>query len=144
MYTTTRFFYPHGIEGEEMDNTIKEFDTIEKAVKYAHRYSVGVRFAGVQIEDENGKLIYEITAGNDAYDYREEFKKQIIEKAKKENGFFMNTDNIRYDLDGRGMAEYLKSIGFNIIRYFDAGRNGLVLTQEGVQVSTNGHCSIIK
>ncbi|WP_035284240.1 MULTISPECIES: hypothetical protein [unclassified Clostridium] len=71
-------------------------------------------------------------------------KEQIIEKAKKENGFFINTDNIHYDLDGKRMAEYLKSIGFNIIRHFDTGRNGLVLTQEGIQVSTNGHCSITK
>ena len=68
MYTTTRFFYPHGIEGEEMDNTVKEFETIEKAIKYAHRYNTGVRFAGLQIEDENGKLVYEITSNNDTYD----------------------------------------------------------------------------
>jgi len=75
MYTTTRFFYPHGIEGEEMDNTVKEFETIEKAIKYAHRYNTGVRFAGLQIEDENGKLVYEITSNNDTYDYREELQK---------------------------------------------------------------------
>ena len=33
MYTATRFFYPNGIEGESMDNTVKQFDDIEKAIK---------------------------------------------------------------------------------------------------------------
>lgn len=70
MYTTTRFFYPHGIEGESMDCTFKEFETLEKAIKYANRYTTGIRFAGVQVEDVNGKLIYEITASQDIFDYR--------------------------------------------------------------------------
>jgi septation ring formation regulator EzrA len=87
MYITTRFYYPHGIEGEEMKTTVKEFDTIEKAIKYAHRYNSGVRFAGIQIEDENGKLVYEITSGNDTYDYREEEKQEtdIKENELKED-----------------------------------------------------------
>lgn len=70
MFSTIRHFYPHGIEGESMDCTFKEFDTIEKAINYAHRYAKGVRFAGVQIEDENGKLLYEITSNSEIYDYR--------------------------------------------------------------------------
>ena len=70
VYTATRFFYPHGIEGESMDNTVKDFEDIEKARKYAHRYAKGVRFAGVQIESENGKLLYEITSDSEVCDYR--------------------------------------------------------------------------
>lgn len=70
MFTATRFFYPHGIEGESMDNTVKEFDDIEKAIKYAHRYAKGIRFAGVQIESEDGTLLYEITSASDVFDYR--------------------------------------------------------------------------
>lgn len=70
MFTTTRYFYPHGIEGESMDNTVKEFDNIEKAIVYCHRYATGVKFAGVQIEDENGKVIYEISSDYETYDYR--------------------------------------------------------------------------
>lgn len=70
MYNTNRFFYPKGIEGEAMDCTYKEFDTIEKAIKYAHRYTKGLRFAGLQIEDNNGKLVYEITSDNEVIDYR--------------------------------------------------------------------------
>jgi uncharacterized membrane protein YkoI len=70
MFTTTRNFYPHGIEGERMDCTFKEFNTIEKAIKYAHRYAKGLRFAGVQIDDENGNLVYEITSDMETFDYR--------------------------------------------------------------------------
>lgn len=70
MFITTRYFYPHKDEGEEMDYTIKEFDTIEKAIKYCHRYAKGIRFAGVQLEDEEGYLLYEITSGGDVVDYR--------------------------------------------------------------------------
>jgi hypothetical protein len=86
MYITTRFFYPHGIEGEEMQTTVKEFETIEKAIKYAHRYNTGVRFAGIQIESEDGKLLYEITSGNDTYDYREaETTPEEKEEIKEDN-----------------------------------------------------------
>ena len=74
MYNTIRFFYPRGIEGEAMDYTYKEFDTIDKAIKYAHRYTNGLRFAGLQIEDENGKLIYEITSDQEVIDHRKNRK----------------------------------------------------------------------
>lgn len=70
MYTACRHFYPHGIEGEEMDCTLKEFDNIDKAVAYAHRYAKGIRFAGVEIEDENGKTVYEITCDSNVFDER--------------------------------------------------------------------------
>jgi len=74
-YMTTRYFYPHGIEGEAMDCTYKQFETIEKAIKYANRYNKGMRFAGIQIEeitdnDKLGKLVYEITSDNETIDHR--------------------------------------------------------------------------
>lgn len=72
-------------------------------------------------------------------------KEQIIEKANTEYlGFFLDTDGIRYDLDGLGMAVYLKSIGFNVTRNYDARTNGFVITSDGVKVSTNGFVSPIK
>ena len=71
-------------------------------------------------------------------------KEEIITNTKSNNGIFINTDGITYNLDGRGMAEYLKSIGFGIIRNYDCGTNGVVLTSEGIRVSTNGYCSIIE
>ena len=70
MYTTTRFFFPHGNEYESMDCTFKEWDNLEKAIAYAHRYAKGIRFAGVTVEDEDGKTIYEITSSSEVYDYR--------------------------------------------------------------------------
>lgn len=73
-------------------------------------------------------------------------KEDIIEKANIYNGQglygdFINTDGIRYDLDGKGMAEYLQSIGFEIISYKDKGTNGEVKTKEGIKASTNGFIS---
>lgn len=70
MFTATRFFFPHGNEDESMNTTIKEYNTIEKAINYAHRYAKGIRFAGVEIEDEKGKLIYEILSDGTVTDYR--------------------------------------------------------------------------
>lgn len=70
MFTVTRFFYPHGIEGEAMNYTSKDFTDIEKAIKYANRYAKGKRFAGVQVEDENGKMFYEITSDFEMIDHR--------------------------------------------------------------------------
>lgn len=70
-------------------------------------------------------------------------KDEIIKNTIEKDGFFINTDGIFYDLEGKGMAEYLTTIGFKVIKYYDTGRNGVVLTQEGIKVSTNGYCSII-
>jgi uncharacterized membrane protein YkoI len=70
VFTATRHFYPRGIEGEVMDCTFKDFDTIEKAINYANRYAKGRRFAGVRIEDKDGKLLYEITSDSEQIDYR--------------------------------------------------------------------------
>jgi len=71
MFTTIRSFYPNGIEGESMNNTFKEFDEIEKAIRYAHRYAKGLRFAGVQVESEDGTLLYEITSDYEVCDYND-------------------------------------------------------------------------
>jgi len=60
MYYTTRFYFPNGIEGEEMKCTFKEFPTLDKAIAYAHRYNKGVMFACCQIENEKGDLVYEL------------------------------------------------------------------------------------
>jgi len=70
MFTTTRHFYSKDIEGETMGCTFKEFININKAIAYAHKYAKGLRFAGVQIEDENGKLLYEITSDFETIDHR--------------------------------------------------------------------------
>ena len=62
MYTAIRYYYPHGVEGEPMKTTIKEFTSFGNAIAYARRYAKGERFAGVQVEDASGNCIYEITS----------------------------------------------------------------------------------
>lgn len=69
-------------------------------------------------------------------------KEDIISIAKRKNGGYINTDGISYDLKGDGMAAYLKSKGFTVVKNYDTGRNGLVITAEGIKVSTNGYCYI--
>lgn len=66
-------------------------------------------------------------------------REDIIAKAAERDGFFLNTDGIRYDLDGAGMAEYLQSIGFKVLTWHDMGGNGLVITRDNITVSTNGY-----
>lgn len=60
MYRTIRYYFPHGDEWEAMDCTVKEWNSLEKAIAYCHRYSKGIRFASAEIEDECGKQIYEL------------------------------------------------------------------------------------
>ncbi len=76
-YIATRYYYPHGIEGEAMKTTIKEFTSFGNAIAYARRYAKGKRFAGVQVEDTTGNCIYEITS-----DFKEiiNFKKLDIDE----------------------------------------------------------------
>ncbi len=62
MYSTTRWFYPRGTEGEAMNCTFKDFPTLEKAVAYCRRYATGLRFAGVEVEDASGKIVFRITS----------------------------------------------------------------------------------
>lgn len=69
-YITCRRWYKYGNEGDEIEVTIKEFGSIDKAINYAHRYAKGIRFCGVEIQDENGNTVYEITAESAVYDNR--------------------------------------------------------------------------
>lgn len=108
---------------------------IEYRIK--HNYETGIgQIYFVSSDNTESVKTSEISYGNKLT------KEEIIKNAIEKNGFFINTDGISYDLNGKGMAEYLMSLGFVIIKYYDTGRNGLVLTQEGIKVSTNGYCSI--
>ena len=75
-YTTIRYFFPHGIEGEAMDCTFKEWKDLDKAIAYCHRYSKGRRFASVEVEDEKGNVIYELNADGEVADNREQTEKE--------------------------------------------------------------------
>lgn len=73
---TTRYFYSHGIEGEEMATTLKEWDNLDSAIKYARRYAKGNRFAGVEVE-VNGKVAFEITSDFEEIDHSKKKEKAM-------------------------------------------------------------------
>lgn len=90
-YTTVREFYKYNYEHGETDMTFKEWDSLDKAIAYAHRYAKGLRFVGVTVEDENGNVLYEIlNHGADTFDYRD--KKEVEEATKKEITKLINSD----------------------------------------------------
>lgn len=67
------------------------------------------------------------------------FNLDTFYRTAKDRGF-LNTDGIRYDLNGKGMREYLESIGVKTLSNRDTGRNGLIECENGIVVSTNGYC----
>lgn len=70
MYTVNRSWFKYGNEEDEVMITTKEYPTFEKALQYGERYRRGVKFVSYEIEDENGKLIYEEFADGKVFDYR--------------------------------------------------------------------------
>ena len=54
------------------------------------------------------------------------------------------SDNIAKDLDGKGVANWLESIGEKVLRHYDTGGNGLAITASGYKVSTNGYVATVK
>lgn len=108
---------------------------IEYRIK--HNYETGIgQIYFVNTENNKCEGASEMLYGNTLT------MEEIIKNTIAKDGFFINTDGISYDLEGKGMAQYLATLGFNIIKYYDTGRNGLVLTEEGIKISTNGYCSM--
>ena len=68
--------------------------------------------------------------------------KQFIMDLSTKGGF-IDTDNIRFSLDGEGMAEHLEELGFEVERYYDNRRSGVVETREGIKVYTNGYVTLM-
>lgn len=46
--------------------------------------------------------------------------------------------------DGSDTAKWLGGKGYKVKRFYDCGRNGLVLLSNGLQVSTNGYVCYTK
>ena len=69
LYTTKRYTFRYGNESDPMECTIKNHATLSSALKYAKRYAKGIKFAGVTVEDENGKTLYEITSEGNIFNY---------------------------------------------------------------------------
>lgn len=70
MYIVNRFWFKYGNEEDEVECTTKEYDTFEKAYNYCKRYAKGIKFTSCEIEDKNGKLLYEHMATGEINDYR--------------------------------------------------------------------------
>ncbi len=54
---------------------------------------------------------------------------------------YLHTDGIQYDLDGKSLAEWIENCGYKVTSYTDTGRNGEIVLDNGVSVSTNGYTS---
>lgn len=75
-YTTCRSWLKYGNEDDPIECTFKEWDSLDKAINYAHRYANGIKFVSVDVSDENGNLIYEISDyGGTVIDYRKKEEK---------------------------------------------------------------------
>lgn len=59
-------------------------------------------------------------------------------KLASEKGFIIAS----LDLNGKGIKEWLEKQGIKCIENYDTGRNGLVITEDGHRISTNGYCSM--
>lgn len=80
MFITNRSWFKYGNEEDEVEVTTKYHETFEKAYSYAKRYATGRKFVSCSIEDENGKLLYDIfDCGAEEEDYREEDIEEIEE-----------------------------------------------------------------
>jgi uncharacterized membrane protein YkoI len=69
-YFTYRYTYSTGKKDKNLDCKFKEFNSLTDAIKYAHKYAKGLRFAEVQIENEAGKILYVINNDGVTHDYR--------------------------------------------------------------------------
>lgn len=83
MYTTNRHWLRYGREDDYVEVTTLEHATFEKALKYTQRYARGVRFVRCSIENEEGRILYEICDyGAVEEDYRTEEDKKIMKNEK--------------------------------------------------------------
>ncbi len=64
---------------------------------------------------------------------------KAIETALKDRGAFMNIDGIAVTRNGVELARWLKKCGYTVVKYYDAGINGVVILDNGVKVYGNGY-----
>lgn len=63
MYVTRRFWLKNGNEDDVLECTVKEWDTVAEALRYLRRYQCGLRYVCCEIQNENGRVVYEDYAG---------------------------------------------------------------------------------
>jgi hypothetical protein len=60
MFTAYRTVLRYGREEDPTDTTQKQYATADQAIAYVKRYAKGIRFVNAAVEDESGRLIFEI------------------------------------------------------------------------------------
>lgn len=103
-YTTYRYWFKYGNEDDPIECTTKEWDNLDKAITYAHRYATGVKFDSVEIEDENGKVIYRITSDSLVEDFRNEKLEEVLPTELKE------IDTLKIKKIGKNKVSFKKLI----------------------------------
>ena len=127
MFYVTRYWYKYGREGDPVETTSKEYESIEKALAYAQRYATGIRFVLMQIEDEDLNLIYEYSADGKLFvdrtkeymtkdkqekkEIKEETEEKINNKAEKRKEMLelIRTLNEEYEVQKEEIEESAKS-----------------------------------
>lgn len=64
MYVTQRFYLKDGNDEGALDCIVKEWDTVGGALRYLRRYQFGNRYVSCEIQNENGRVVYEDYAGH--------------------------------------------------------------------------------
>ena len=67
-----------------------------------------------------------------------------IEKVRDTGQGQYKKGNTFYTLDGSDIKAWLEAQGYKVAENRDAGRNGIAITECGMQVSTNGYISKAK
>lgn len=113
-YTTYRYWFKYGNEEDPIECTTKYWDSLDKAINYAHRYATGVKFESVEIEDENGNLVYRLDSNGVIEDYREttieinEYMHVGIAEGINKS-FDWNTSDILVCEDTKCLLDYINS-----------------------------------
>lgn len=67
-------------------------------------------------------------------------KEELLERAA-EGRFLWDKDGYKCfaDMDGKEARRFLESFGFEVVKNYDTGYNGLAITACGIRLSTNGY-----
>lgn len=118
-----------------MQQSVKEWNNLDSAIRYARRYAKGNRFAGVEVEVD-GVIIFEITSDCEEIDHRinvvadadndqnePEIDKQVVNNVgqMQNDGFFVQVEHIRKETK-------LFIICYDIVRMHDLV-NSRILSQ---------------
>ena len=70
-FTAVWYRYPDGRERQSMHAQFRDFKDVDSAIKFLHMKAErtrGIYWAGAQIEDVDGDVVYEITSNYEVFD----------------------------------------------------------------------------